>query len=100
MVEYSTKHSMRPELTVRVWTWCFDHMCTDIDEILLRRDQLAGQLGIRSDHVSSIITELEGFGAIIRKRQRIAGMQGLGIVRYFMDSRVVANLTGRHTRPQ
>ncbi|RYY06567.1 MAG: hypothetical protein EON55_23050, partial [Alphaproteobacteria bacterium] len=52
------------------------------------------QLSIRSDTVSEIMSELEGFGAIIRKRERVAGMRGPGMVRYFMNPRVATHLAG------
>lgn len=94
VVEYLAQNSKRPLVAVRVWARCFRHLRTDTGEILLRRDELADQLSIRSDTVSEIMSELEGFGAIIRKRERVAGMRGPGMVRYFMNPRVATHLAG------
>ncbi|GGE97241.1 hypothetical protein GCM10011404_32960 [Sphingomonas prati] len=37
------------------------------------------------------MTELESIGAIIRRRERVAGMRGRGIVRYFINPRVASD---------
>ena len=45
--------------------------------------------------------ELEGIGAISRRRERIVGMRGPGAVRYFMNPNVATHLTGvPATRPR
>ena len=38
--------------------------------------------------------ELEACGAIIRRREKVAGMRGPGRARYFMNPRVGTHLTG------
>jgi hypothetical protein len=41
------------------------------------------------------MTELVDFGAISRRRVKVAGMRGQGVVRYFMNPRVATNLAGQ-----
>lgn len=73
---------------------CFQHLRDDIRKILLSRDQIAETLKQSPDHVSRIMGELEACGAIIRRREKVAGMRGPGLVRYFMNPRVATHLAG------
>lgn len=41
-----------------------------------------------------MLGELEACGAIIRRREKVAGMRGPGLVRYFMNPRVATYLAG------
>ena len=61
---------------------------------MLTRDQLAEMVGDTADNVSAIMGELEGIGAISRRRERVAGMRGPGRVRYFMNPVVGTHLAG------
>jgi hypothetical protein len=38
------------------------------------------------------MADLESIGAIARRRERVAGMRGPGVVRYFMNPGVATNL--------
>ena len=51
-------------------------------------------VGIAAQNVSAIMGELEGIGAIIRRRERVAGMRGPGRVHYFMNPNVGTHLPG------
>jgi hypothetical protein len=62
--------------------------------ILLTRDELAEQVGTRPEHVSRIMSDLEGIGAISRQRERVGGLRGPGMVRYFMNPNVGTHLVG------
>jgi hypothetical protein len=61
---------------------------------MLTREQMAEQIAEAPDNVSRIMTELEGIGAISRRRERVAGMRGPGMVRYFMNPNVATHLVG------
>ena len=87
-------HSSRPHKAVRLWAALFSHLRRDTMEIMLSRDELADLIGERPDNVSRIMGELEGIGAISRRRERIVGMRGPGAVRYFMNPNVATHLTG------
>jgi hypothetical protein len=62
---------------------------------MLRRDEIADAVGEQPEHVSTIMTELMDFGAISRKREKVGGMRGPGVVRYFMNPKVATHLAGK-----
>jgi CRP-like cAMP-binding protein len=94
VVDYLAANSTRPILAMKAWALCFHHLRTDTGEIMLHREELAQKLGTTSEHVSTIMSELVKFGAIIRRRQRVAGLRGPGLVQYFMNPRVATHLGG------
>jgi CRP-like cAMP-binding protein len=95
VVEWLARNSARPMLAVRLWTLLLQHLCRDTCEIGLDRAGLAEQLGCTPQHVSSIITELEGIGAVQRRvGKREAGRRGAAPMRYFLNPRVGTHLTG------
>lgn len=95
VVNYLAKNSQRPLVALRLWAMCFEHLQVETGEVMLRRDQLAKALGETADHVSAVMSELVTFGAIIRNRERVAGLRGPGLVRYYMNPRVATHLAGR-----
>ena len=94
VVNYLIEHSERPLVAVRLWALCFEHLRMDTGEILLTREEMGEALGVKADHVTEIMSELVEMGAIIRKRERVKGMKGPGMVRHFMNPRVATNLSG------
>ena len=94
VVSYLAEHSSRPLVALRLWAMCFKHLRNDTGEIMLRRDEIADKLNDSPVTVSRIMGELEAIGAIIRRRERVGGMRGPGLVRYFMNSVVGTHLTG------
>lgn len=94
VVDWLTDNSTRPQVAVKLWAKLFTALRTDTGEIVMTRDELADQLGIASDHVSRIMGELVKIGAITRKRERVAGMRGPGLVKYFMNPRIGTKLSG------
>jgi hypothetical protein len=88
------KHSNRPMVAMALWAELFDNMRTDTGEIVLRREELANKMGVQSSHISEIMGEMVKLGAIIRRREKVAGMRGPGLVRYFMNPRVGTSLQG------
>lgn len=87
-------NSRRPMQAMDLWSLLFTRVDRDTGEVLLTRDQLAELMGDTADNVSAIMGELEGIDAIIRRRERVAGMRGPGRVRYFMNPVVGTHLAG------
>lgn len=94
VVAHLLDHSAAPKVAVRVWAICFTALRNDTGEIMLTREELAEQAGSQVTTISRIMTELEDVGAIIRRRERVAGLKGPGLVRYFMNPRVGTHATG------
>jgi CRP-like cAMP-binding protein len=94
VVKWLTAHSQRPMVAVQVWAELFSHLRRDTGEVMLTRDELADAIGVHPNHISEIMGELEGIGAISRKRTKVAGMRGRGTVAYFMSARVGTHLSG------
>ncbi len=95
VVDYLADHSKRPLVAVKLWALCFKHLRTDTGEIMLTREEIAEKLKQRAPEVSEMMTELVEFGAIIRKRIKVGGMKGPGLVHYFMNPRVATHLAGK-----
>jgi hypothetical protein len=94
VVNYLAGNSTRPIIAMRLWALCFEHLDMDTGEIMLTRDQIAEYLSQQPDTISEIMSELVKFGAISRRREKIAGMRGQGAVHYYMNPRVATHLAG------
>jgi hypothetical protein len=94
VVNWLLENSSRPQKAVSLWSLLFEHLRRDTGEIMLSREEMAEQIGERADNVSLIMTELQGISAISRRRERVAGMRGPGMVRYFMNPNVGTHLVG------
>ena len=94
VVEWLEANSRRPMKAMRLWSLLFTAVDRDTGEVLLTRDQLAERLRMPPQDVSEVMGELEGINAIIRRRERVAGMRGPGRVRYFMNPVVGTHLAG------
>lgn len=95
VVSYLLHTSARPMVAVELWTVSFEHLHPKTGEILLSRDQLASEVGVTPRDVSEVMSELVEFGAIIRRRERVAGMRGPGVARYFVNPNVATRLPGK-----
>jgi len=95
VVRHLLAESRQPMVAVDLWAMLFEHLLFDTGEIVLRRDEIAEELGVSSGEVSRIMSELVEFGAISRVRERVAGMRGPGVVRYFMNPNVATHLSGK-----
>lgn len=97
VVEWLAKNSARPMKAVLVWTWCLASITIDVEgpqEVTLSRDELAERCGISADLVSQIMGELESICAISRVREKVRGMRGSGVARYFVNADIATHLTG------
>jgi len=94
VVRWIHEKSSRPQQAALLWAECFTVLRSDTGEIMLTRLELAERIGASEQNVSTIMSELVKIGAISTKREKVAGLRGPGMVRYFMNPRVATNLTG------
>lgn len=94
VVRHLLAASSRPKVAVGLWSLLFLHLRTDTGEVMLSRSDLASALGVSAPDVSRCMSELVEFGAILRVRERVSGLRGPGVVRYFMNPRVATHLGG------
>lgn len=95
VVSWLAENSKRPQVAMRLWAMLFLHLRRDTGEIMQSREDLALAVKAKSDDVSEIMGELERYGAISRRRIKIPGMRGPGIVRYIMSPKIGTHLTGK-----
>lgn len=95
VVRHLADHSERPMIALKLWALCFEHLRTDTGEIMLTREEIAEKLKQEPMTISRLMSELEAFGAITRRRQKVGGMKGPGMVHYFMNPRVATHLAGK-----
>lgn len=87
VVMWLTQHSKRPLVAVRLWASLFQYINRDTCEIVRTRAELAESLDVPTNEISRLMSELEGIGAISRRRE------GVG-VRYYMNPLIGTHLTG------
>lgn len=95
VVRWLDTNSRRPMRAMRLWAELFTALDMDTGEVMLTRDQIATQVNLPGQDVSEIMSELETCGAIIRRRERVAGMRGPGRVHYYMNPMVATHLAGQ-----
>jgi predicted transcriptional regulator len=94
VVRWLRQHSQRPVLALALWSELFTALRRDTGEIMLTRDELAERVGASPGEVSRVMHELASIGAIIIRREKVAGMRGPGRAVYIMNPTVATNLTG------
>jgi hypothetical protein len=94
VVRWLMAHSGQPMKATQLWAECFTVLRTDTNEIMATREELAERVKVRPNELSTIMSELESFGAISRRREKVPGMRGQGVVRYYMNPRVGTHLAG------
>ena len=88
------ENSKRPQKATMLWAELFDHLRRDTGEIMLSRDQLAELIGDHPTTSARSCASWHRIGAIITRRERVAGMRGPGRAVYFMNPNVATNLSG------
>jgi hypothetical protein len=63
----------------------------DNGEVMLTRDEIAAEIGCAPKHASTVMGTLERMGVIRRERRKVPGMQGPGMVVYFINPHVAWN---------
>lgn len=99
VVDWLEANSKRPMKAMRVWALLFDHLMPHTGQIMLTREEIAENIGIAADDVSKIMNELVKFGAIFSEREKVEGLRGPGLVRYYMN-RHVAEVGSRATQDE
>jgi predicted transcriptional regulator len=94
VVRWLRQHSRYKTLAPALWAELFTALRRDTGEIMLTRDELAERVGAGADEVSRVMGELARVGAVIVRRERVAGMRGPGRAVYLMNPNVATNLTG------
>jgi Crp-like helix-turn-helix domain len=94
VVNWLLEHAERRREALALWALLFEHLDRHTGMILLTRDELAEQVGTHPNTISAIMSDLEGIGAVSRRRERIGGLRGPGMVRYFMNPNVGTHLVG------
>lgn len=87
VVGWIAENSARPIVAVRLWAQLFRHLRHDTAEVIATRAELAGDIGVRANDVSRVMTELARINAVVRHREG-------GRVRYFINPNVATKLTG------
>jgi hypothetical protein len=95
VVNWLLEHADRRREALALWALLFEHLDRHTGMILLTRDEIAEQVGTHPNNISEIMADLESIGAISRQRERVAGMRGPGVVRYFMNPAVGTHLVGQ-----
>ena len=60
----------------------------DTGESMMRREELAQEIGCTPDNVSQLMGVLERMGAVRRTRQKVPGMRGPGVAVYYINPHV------------
>jgi DNA-binding transcriptional regulator YhcF (GntR family) len=63
----------------------------DNGEVMLTRDEMAAKIGCASANLSRVMGTLERMGVVQRERRKVAGVQGPGMVVYFINPHVAWN---------
>lgn len=100
VVKWIIEHSKRPLVSLELWSLLFKSLRTDTGEIVQTREELAELLKVRPTEISQVMGELASIGAISRRREKVAGMRGPGLVRYFMNPRVATHIGKSAARDQ
>lgn len=85
VVEWLLNNSKRPTSAFRLWTKLFKAIDIQTGQIMLSRQEIAKKVDIKSCHVSTIMSELESIGAIIKQKD------GRGVI-YYMNPHVGTHL--------
>jgi hypothetical protein len=95
VVKWLLEHAERRREALDLWALLFEHLDRRTGMVLLTRDELAEQVDTHPDNVTRIMADLESIGAISRRRERVGGLRGPGMVRYFMNPNVGTHLVGQ-----
>jgi predicted transcriptional regulator len=83
--------SMRPVQTRDVFLHVLLNINQDTGEVMLTREEIAQELEISSNNVSTIMKTLENMGVIRREYEKVVGMRGRGVVIYYVNPDVAWN---------
>lgn len=93
VVTWLSEHSRQPIKALRCWAELLANMRAD-GIVTLSRTELAQAIDVKPAECSRIMTELQKLGAVERKREKVAGIQGQGPVQYRVNARIATGLSG------
>lgn len=93
--EWLFANSSRKLIALRLWALILAHVDRETGDIALSRDEIAEALKVPADDVSRVMSELEECCAVNRRRVRVGGMRGPGMVRYAVNPLVGTHLPGK-----
>jgi hypothetical protein len=92
VADWLEEHSARPRMAVRLFRHLLRFVDPRTDEILRTRDELAKLVKARPADVSTVMNELVAIGAVRRERERVPGLKGPGMVRWYLSPLVATHL--------
>ena len=95
VVGWLRHNSARPGVAMQVWAEMLTGLRIDTGEIMVSREELSKRVEAPLTSVSQVLTELEGIGAISRRRERIEGTRGPGRLTIFVNPNVATILKGK-----
>lgn len=90
--EWLVANSSRKLLALRLWAFLLGHVDRFTGDVALSRDEIADALGAPVGDVSRVTSELVDCCALSRRRVRVPGMRGSGVVRYTLNPLVGTHL--------
>lgn len=94
VVGYLFANSERPRVAVQLWAELLMHLRMDTGEVLSSRAELAAAVEAPANAISTALSELEAFGAIVRRRRKIPGLRGPGALQIHVNPHVATKLGG------
>lgn len=85
VVDWLEEKSKRPLKALRLWALLFENVHRETGQIMLTRQEIAKEINIKLCNVSSIMSELESIGAILKHKN------GRGVI-YYMNPHVGTHL--------
>lgn len=85
IVDWLDQNSSQPRKSVRLWLKLFKAININTGQIMFTRQEIAKEMDMLPRHVSTIMSELESIGAIIKKKE------GRGVI-YYMNPHVGTHL--------
>lgn len=83
--EWLAANSSRKLVALRLWALILSYVDKDTGEIALSRDEIAELLNVSVGDVSRVTSELVECRALWRRRVKVPGMRGAGVVRYGLN---------------
>lgn len=80
--------STHPAKAVQLWAMLLAHLHSDTGKIMLSHDQIAEKIGITSEYVNEIMSDLVKLKVIFAEHQHLKGVQEPGRAVYFMNKHV------------
>lgn len=92
VAEWLAANSSRKLVALRLWALLLGHVDRNTGDIALSRDEIADMLKVPAADISRVTSELVECCALTRRRVRVPGMRGAGVVRYGLNPLVGTHL--------